>query len=30
MGGAIPFGLKILEALKGKELAEKVKESIVY
>ena len=30
MGGAIPFGLKILEALKGKEIAEKVKESIVY
>ena len=30
MGGAIPFGLKILEALKGKETAEKVKESIVY
>lgn len=30
MGGAIPFGLQILEALKGKELAKQIKNSIVY
>ena len=30
MGGAIPFSLKILEVLKGKEVAEKVKQDILY
>lgn len=30
MGGAIPFGLQILEALKGKEVANKIQKSIVY
>ena len=30
MGGAIPFGLKLLEVLKGKEVADEIKESIVY
>lgn len=30
MGGAIPFSLKILENLKGKEVADRIKESILY
>ncbi len=30
MGGAIPFSLKILAQLKGEEIANKVRESIIY